>query len=163
MFRVAILSKSYWVIGAVAGSVLGQLIPVSMDGIDFCMTALFVIIFIEQWEKADTHFPALAGIVMGLICLFVFGESRFMLPALIGVSALLVLYNSEKYGRRQKRNDSIYFVCSFCICTDNLRTSRIALFTFSRETKNAGMVEPSRGNTALRDYGGPDCVLSAEC
>lgn len=102
MFRVAILSKSYWVIGAVAGSVLGQLIPVSMDGIDFCMTALFVIIFIEQWEKADTHFPALAGIVMGLICLFVFGESRFMLPALIGVSALLVLYNSEKIRKAAK-------------------------------------------------------------
>ena len=96
MFRVAVLSKSYWVTGAVAGSVLGQLIPVSLDGIDFCMTALFVIIFMDQWEKADTHFPALAGIAVGIVCLFTFGESRFMLPALIGVSALLVLYNSRK-------------------------------------------------------------------
>lgn len=96
MFRVAFLSKSYWVIGSVAGSILGQLIPFSMDGIDFCMTALFVIIFIDQWEKTDTHFPALAGIATGLVCLFIFGERRFMLPALIGVSALLVLYNSNK-------------------------------------------------------------------
>ena len=73
-----------------------------MVGFVFCMTVLFVIIFMDQWEKADTYFPALAGISMGLVCLFVFGESRFMLPALIGVSALLVLYNSEKVRKVTK-------------------------------------------------------------
>lgn len=46
-------------IGAVAGGVLGSLIPFELEGIDFCMPALFVIIFIDQWEKAKDHFPAL--------------------------------------------------------------------------------------------------------
>ena len=71
---------------------------ISIEGIDFCMTALFVIIFIDQWEKADTHFPALAGLAIGIICLLIFGENQFMLPALIIVSMLLVLYNARKKG-----------------------------------------------------------------
>lgn len=61
MFLVAFFSRCYWMIGAVLGGVLGQLIPWDMKGIDFCMTALFVIIFIDQWEKTDKHTPALAG------------------------------------------------------------------------------------------------------
>ena len=56
MFWVAFLSRCYWMAGAVVGGVLGQVIPFSLEGIDFCMTALFVIIFIDQWEKADAHF-----------------------------------------------------------------------------------------------------------
>lgn len=60
MFLVAFFSRCYWMIGSVLGGMLGQLIPWDMEGIDFCMTALFVIIFIDQWEKADRHTPALA-------------------------------------------------------------------------------------------------------
>ena len=59
MFFVALFSRCYWMIGAVAGGVLGSLIPFELEGIDFGMTALFVIIFIDQWEKAKDHFPAL--------------------------------------------------------------------------------------------------------
>ena len=54
-------------IGAVAGGILGQIIPFDMTGIDFCMTALFVIIFIGQWEKAESHIPAIAGIVIAVV------------------------------------------------------------------------------------------------
>lgn len=96
MFWVAFLSRCYWMTGAVIGGVLGQIIPFSMEGIDFSMTALFVIIFIDQWEKADTHKPALAGLAVGIISLLIFGENQFMLPALIIVSMLLVWYNSRK-------------------------------------------------------------------
>ncbi len=98
MFWVAFLSRCYWMTGAVIGGVLGQIIPFSLEGIDFSMTALFVIIFIDQWEKADTHKPALAGLAVGIISLLIFGENQFMLPALIivsifGILAVLVLIN----------------------------------------------------------------------
>ncbi|MBQ9707927.1 MAG: AzlC family ABC transporter permease [Firmicutes bacterium] len=92
-FFVALFSRIYWMTGAVAGGVLGQIIPFSMEGIDFCMTALFVVIFMDQWEKAERHLPALLGAGIGVACLLVFGENRFMLPALMIVSALLVIYN----------------------------------------------------------------------
>lgn len=51
MFVIAFLSRCYWMAGTIAGGVLGQLIPIKLEGIDFCMTALFVIIFIDNWEK----------------------------------------------------------------------------------------------------------------
>lgn len=91
MFWLAIFAGGYWMIGAVLGGVLGQVIPFSMDGIDFCMTALFVVLFLDQWEKADKHTAAILGLAIGTICLLIFGTSNFMLPALMITSGLLVL------------------------------------------------------------------------
>ena len=92
MFYVALFSRIYWMCGSVLGGIAGQLIPFELKGIDFCMTALFVILFIDQWEKAKRHGPALIGLGMGLLCLIVFGQSSFMLPALCLVSGLLMLH-----------------------------------------------------------------------
>lgn len=89
MFGVALLSHCYWMAATVAGAVLGQLIPFEMEGIDFCMTALFVIIFMDQWKKASSHIPALAGLTCGIVCLLIFGQSSFILPVLLLVSGIL--------------------------------------------------------------------------
>lgn len=91
MFWVALYSRCYWMIGTVAGAVLGQLIPFELKGIDFCMTALFLIIFIDQWEKSDNHFPAVLGVVVAVLCLLVAGPRNFMLPALLIVSGVLLV------------------------------------------------------------------------
>ena len=104
MFFVALLSRCYWMAGAVAGGVIGQLIPFSLDGIDFCMTALFVIIFIDQWEKADSHIPAITGIAAAILCLYAFGTTAFMLPSLILVSGILVCLNMRRPAREAADN-----------------------------------------------------------
>ena len=91
MFWVAFLSRCYWMVGAVAGGILGQIIPFDMTGIDFCMTALFVIIFIDQWEKTGDHKPAILGLSIAIACLVLFGARSFMLPALILVSGILMI------------------------------------------------------------------------
>ena len=96
MFYVAFFSRSYWLIGTVLGAVLGNLIPFDLTGIDFCMTALFIIIFIDQWEKADKHFPAVAGVLIAVIALMIFGQRAFMLPALVIVSGVLIFWNSKQ-------------------------------------------------------------------
>lgn len=96
MFLVALFSRCYWMIGSVLGGILGQIIPFDLTGIDFCMTALFLIIFIDQWEKAEKHTLALTGLGIGILCLLIFGENRFMLPALLMVSALLLLFQRKE-------------------------------------------------------------------
>lgn len=96
MFFVAVLSRIYWIASSALGGIIGQLIPIQLDGIDFCMTAMFVIILIDQWEKADNHMPALAGLAIGIACLVIFGASRFMLPALLITSGLLVLMGRKE-------------------------------------------------------------------
>ncbi len=90
MLLVAFFSRCYWMIGAVIGGVLGQVIPVDLEGIDFCMTALFIIIFLDQWEKTDKYIPALTGLIVAMLCLFLFGAQNFMLPALLMVSGILL-------------------------------------------------------------------------
>ena len=87
------------------GGLIGQLIPFELNGIDFCMTALFIIIFIDQWEKADKHFPAITGILIAVIALQILGQTAFMLPALVIVSGVLIFWNSEQqeiYTERAK-------------------------------------------------------------
>jgi 4-azaleucine resistance transporter AzlC len=98
MFGVAFLSRCYWMAGAVIGGVIGQMIPFELEGIDFCMTALFVIIFIDQWEKNKNHLPAILGLAVAVICLLIFGQRNFMLVALIAVSGILLFLrgNEEK-------------------------------------------------------------------
>lgn len=96
MFLVAFFSRCYWMFGAVMGGLIGQLIPFELNGIDFCMTALFIIIFIDQWEKADKHFPAITGILIAVIALLIFGQTAFMLPALVIVSGVLIFWNSKQ-------------------------------------------------------------------
>ena len=96
MFLVALFSRCYWIVGSVLGGILGQIIPFDLTGLDFCMTALFLIIFIDQWEKAEKHTPAHTGLGTGVICLLIFGENRFMLPALLSVSALLLLFQRKE-------------------------------------------------------------------
>lgn len=96
MFFIALFSRCYWMAGTVLGGLMGQLIPYDLEGIDFCMTALFVIIFIDQWEKTEKHMAAVSGAVVALVCLFVFGASNFIMPALVITSCILAVY-----GRRE--------------------------------------------------------------
>ena len=91
MFYLAILSQSYWVSGSILGGIIGNIIPFSLEGIDFCMTALFVIIFIDQWQATNYHLPAIIGLGLAIICLFIFNSSNFMLPALLLTSGILLL------------------------------------------------------------------------
>lgn len=98
MFLIALLSRCYWMIGAVTGGILGQVIPFDLKGIDFCMTALFIIIFIDQWEKADNHPPALAGLAVALICLITIGERNFILSSLLIISGMLLVVRKRRSG-----------------------------------------------------------------
>ena len=91
LYRMALYSRIYWLSASAAGGIIGQLIPYDLTGIDFCMTALFVILFINQWEETKDHRPALLGLATALVCLLVFGSGSFMLPALLITSAFLIL------------------------------------------------------------------------
>ena len=96
MFFVALFSRCYWMAGAVAGGILGQLIPYKLEGIDFCMTALFVIILMEQLEKKENRIPAVIGSAVSVICLLVLGEKTFMPVSMIIISLILMGCSSKE-------------------------------------------------------------------
>lgn len=86
---VSLFNQFYWVAGSVLGSVLGNTVPFDTTGIDFAMTALFVVIFVEQWEKAKNHFPAIIGVVCSVVSILVFGADDFLIPAMILITLSL--------------------------------------------------------------------------
>ncbi|MGN1345637.1 MAG: AzlC family ABC transporter permease [Eubacteriales bacterium] len=88
---VSLFNQCYWVAGSVAGSLLGSALTFDSRGIDFAMTALFTVIFVEQWEKTKNHLAALCGLGISIACLLLFGPDSFLIPSMIGITAALVL------------------------------------------------------------------------
>lgn len=91
---VSLMNQCYWITGSVIGAVAGASFSFDSTGIDFAMTALFVVIFVEQWEKAKSHLPALTAVVISVVCRLIFGASGFLIPAMIGITAALFLERS---------------------------------------------------------------------
>lgn len=88
-FFVSILNQSYWIIGGILGAVIGSSFTFNSKGIEFSMTALFVVIFVEQWEKQKQHLPALTGIVVTAVCLAIFGSDGFIIPTMLLITVCL--------------------------------------------------------------------------
>ena len=94
-FWVSLFNQSYWVTGSIIGSLLGNIIPFNVEGIDFALTALFVTIFVEQWLTTKNHIPALAGILSSVVCLMIFGADSFLIPTMMIIVALLIGQKSK--------------------------------------------------------------------
>ncbi len=88
---VSLFNQFYWVAGSTLGGILGSALLFDTQGIDFSMTALFVVIFVEQWEKTKNHLAALAGLGLSVICLLIFGADSFLIPSMLGITAALFL------------------------------------------------------------------------
>lgn len=91
MLWVTLLNHFYWFSGSTIGGIFGSLIHFNTKGLDFVMTAMFVVIFLEQWLKEKNHTSAYCGIAISLICLIAFGADDFLIPTMIGIIGVLTL------------------------------------------------------------------------
>lgn len=94
LFAISIMNQSYWVIGSAIGGLAGAYLPFNSEGIDFAMTALFVVIFVEQWMEKENRIPEIIGIAAAFACLQIFGASGFVLPSMILI--ILILFFARK-------------------------------------------------------------------
>ena len=101
LFFIALLDHSYWIAGSVAGGLLGGLVSFNTAGIDFVLTAMFVVIFINQWKATSNHLPVLIGLGAALLCRGVLGPEKFLIPAMIVILVLVTLLR----GPIEKRGD----------------------------------------------------------
>lgn len=90
-FYVTLLNQSYWVAGTLLGCLGGSVLSFDTRGISFVMTALFVVMFLEQWKRDRNHLPALLGLGLSAACLFLFGGGGFILPAMLAIAGALLL------------------------------------------------------------------------
>ncbi|HIR92001.1 MAG TPA: AzlC family ABC transporter permease [Candidatus Egerieimonas intestinavium] len=100
MFFVTLLNQAYWVLGATLGGLLGSLISFNTEGLDFVMTAMFVVIFLDQWLKEKKHYTALIGIGASVACRLLFTADNFMVPTMICILVFLTFLRKpiEKAG-----------------------------------------------------------------
>ena len=91
MFFISLLDQSYWIIGGIIGTVAGTLIDFNSKGIDFAMTAIFIAIFVEQWEKNKNNIPAILGVVISIFSLIIFGKNTFIIFSMVLILIALTL------------------------------------------------------------------------
>lgn len=91
IFIISALNHLYWVTGSVLGGILGTVFEFNTKGIDFVLTALFVVIFLDQWRAAKNHLPAIIGIIGTIICRISFGAKGFIVPSMILIIIFLTL------------------------------------------------------------------------
>lgn len=94
MFFVTLLNHIYWFTGASLGGILGSFLTFNTKGLDFVMTAMFVVIFLEQWLKEKKHTTALIGILSSVVCLLFFGRDSFIIPSMLCILFLLTAFRT---------------------------------------------------------------------
>lgn len=95
MFFISLLNHIYWITGSVIGSLIAEKLKFNTLGIDFIMTAIFIVIFIEQWKNLPNHIPAIIGILSSIVCLIIFGANNFLLPSLILITLILSILKNR--------------------------------------------------------------------
>ena len=101
-FFVTLLNQFYWVSSATLGGLVGSLLTFDTEGISFVMTAMFVVIFLEQWLKEKNHLSAYMGIGVSVVCLLLFGADSFLIPTMVGIVTLLAEF--QKPLERREAN-----------------------------------------------------------
>lgn len=102
-FWVTLLDQIYWVAGTLMGALAGNIITFDTAGLDFALTALFVVIFVDQWKSQKKHGPALVGVICSVLCLLIFGQSSFIIPAMAAI--LLVVSIEYRQNTNKKKEE----------------------------------------------------------
>lgn len=97
MFFITFLHHFYWVVGTALGAIAGNIIHFNTKGIDFALTCLFVVMFLDQWESAKEHLPIIIGLGASVVSLIVFGSDSFLLPAMLIITiAFAVMWKKQE-------------------------------------------------------------------
>lgn len=83
MFWVTFLNQLYWVSGAILGGIFGLFVRINTKGLGFAMTAMFVVIFMEQWMNEKNHASSLIGFAVTGVSLAIFGSENFIVPSMV--------------------------------------------------------------------------------
>ena len=95
MLYIALLAQGSWVAGTAAGSLLSTILPGTIEGIDFALTALFITIVMDQWKSNHNHTPVYIAFTVSIVLLVMLGADRFLLPS-FAITAGLVVWKGNR-------------------------------------------------------------------
>lgn len=79
---ISFLDYGYWVFGTFLGGVLGNFLTFNTQGLDFVLTALFVVLFVEQVTAKENRIPGIIGLTCTVVGLALFGSGQFVIPSM---------------------------------------------------------------------------------
>jgi 4-azaleucine resistance transporter AzlC len=94
MFWIELINQIYWVIGSVLGYIFGAIMPFDTTGIEFSMTALFLVIFMDKL-KDKQYKPQLCGLLVSIVALVLVGKQHFIFPSMVGIMAILFMMEAK--------------------------------------------------------------------
>ena len=94
-FAVTLLNQSYWVLGTYLGALFGGIISINTQGLDFVMTALFIVIFLDYLLKNKDYLSSASGFIVSLLSLIMFGKDNFIIPAMIAIVLVLLSFRRK--------------------------------------------------------------------
>jgi 4-azaleucine resistance transporter AzlC len=97
---ISILNHSYWVIGTAIGALLSQVITIKLKGLNFALTALFVVLTIEQYKNVKTLKPFIIAFAAGLLSLLLVPSSYMLLAAILAGSSVLIVIRGNKHNAK---------------------------------------------------------------
>lgn len=106
-FFITFLNHCYWVLGSLIGALLGPMVSFNTKGLDFVLTALFVSIFVGQWKNKKDHRPAIVGVLSSIICLIIFGPTKFIIPSMITIMVILTIIGRKEMNIEKIKEEKI--------------------------------------------------------
>ena len=91
LLSITLLDQLYWIIGTAIGSLAMTVVAFDSTGIEFAMTALFIVMFMELWYRRSNRPAELIGLIAAVVCLAVFGADNFVLPTMLLIVAVILL------------------------------------------------------------------------
>ena len=99
-FFVTLLNQLYWVVGSVIGNLFASVLSFNAKGLEFVLTALFIVLALEQYKMQRNLISSGIGLVIPGVALIVFGSEHFMIPAMIGIVVILSLLRRTMEGEQ---------------------------------------------------------------
>lgn len=97
-FFVSLFDHLYWIAGGFIGGLVGALVPFQLKGLEFTLTALFVVAMTDQVVNAKNKLPSVIGFSTALLCLMIFPKGYFMIPSMAVILVLLLLLRKQIDG-----------------------------------------------------------------
>lgn len=132
-FTVSLLNHIYWILGTILGALIGNIIPFNTEGLEFVLTALFIVIFTEQWLNNKKHFSAISGLLITIICLLIFGKDNFLIPSMIFI--IVALMFNKKIEESKKPMNNTYVIIGIGIMSIITIILRSIPFIFLNDKK----------------------------
>ena len=88
---LTLLDHSYWILGSFLGALIGTSVPIDYTGVEFALTALFVVLFMDQLRNSSNLLPAIIGLGSALVCLLAFGNDM-IIPSMALIALILLAW-----------------------------------------------------------------------